>query len=168
MGVAPPLGLALPMLAPSKPDSTYDSGAWQTEDKKQAVMRSPVLVNIWTRPSGQRYVLKNFWAYLIEMQGCKDYFCTFNSQFWAFFTKAWPKALQTDVQIDGRTHPLVEMQGRCFYVIHSFYTIQIISALEILNFGHFSRKHDRMGEGQPTEEMKSHCELCKFLTVYHY
>ena len=41
-----------------------------------------------------------------------DHFCTWSSQFWAFFTKSWPKASRTDWRTDRRTHPLIEMRGR--------------------------------------------------------
>ena len=42
------------------------------------------------------------------------------------------------------------MRGCSLYVIHSFYTIQIISALEIINYGHFLQKRDQKGDG-PTD-----------------
>ena len=59
----------------------------------------------------------------------------------------------TDRQMYGQTHPLTEIRGCSFYVIHSFYTTKMISALEIINCGHFLQKRDQKGDGSTNRPM---------------
>ena len=73
-----------------------------------------------TRPSGQRCVLMNFWAYpLIKMFYINSkpsrLFLHLKLSILSIFRKSVTKRVTdrpTDGPTDGRTHPLIEMRGR--------------------------------------------------------